>query len=382
MKVLIIGWYGTETIGDRAILATLIMHFTQIVPCEFSIASIYPFYSKRTIKEDAGFISEISGMAKSKIENMNIIDARNPHQFKHAIMNVDCVVMGGGPLDEMMALYMVQFGILYAREKKKKIILYGIGLNALKKGSYITATKKIIEGADCVILRDTKSLSICQKIGVKEIETINVSIDPAVFSAMQYKKKYDQNKGNYIAINLREFPEIYAESETVQGVDIDAAARRIVNRLIEPNDTITLIPMNYFDPGLDDRVILHKLMKNCPCKNVKVADRPYNLQETFASYQNARYCIGMRFHAVVFQTILNGDNYILDYTHPKIGKIGAFIQEINGNSFYDNRTAILQDGSKHKNIVKRFGKFVVDEKLIEEYEKIYKDKLGEVLCTR
>jgi len=382
MKILIIGWYGTETIGDRAILAALIMQFTQTMQCEFSIASIYPFFSKRTIKEDAGFISEISNIEKEKIENIDIIDARNPAMFKQAIIDSDCVVMGGGPLDDMMALYMIQFAVLYAKKKHKKVVLYGIGLNALKKEKYIKTSKQIIEAADCVILRDTKAFEICQQIDVKKLEKIKISIDPAVFAAMQYKKRYSSKKESFVAINLREFPQIYATTENKQGIDIDALARRSVKNLIDPEDRLVLVPMNYFDPGIDDRIILHKLMKTCECKDVEVVDMPYNLKETFDTYQNAKYCIGMRFHAVVFQTILNGNNYILDYTNPQVGKTGAFIRQINGNAFYDKRTIMLQDNTKKASIVKSCGSFIVDEKLIDEYEKIYKDEIGAALCIR
>ncbi len=47
MRILIIGWYGTETIGDRAILAGLISFFSKVYRCfEIKIGSLYPFLLK------------------------------------------------------------------------------------------------------------------------------------------------------------------------------------------------------------------------------------------------------------------------------------------------------------------------------------------------
>ncbi len=60
MKITIIGWYGTETIGDRAILAGLISFFDKsYVNFEIKLGSLYPFFSERTINEDYSFYKEI-----------------------------------------------------------------------------------------------------------------------------------------------------------------------------------------------------------------------------------------------------------------------------------------------------------------------------------
>jgi hypothetical protein len=53
----------------------------------------------------------------------------------------------------------------------------------------------------------------------------------------------------------------------------------------------------------------------------------------------------MRFHSVVFQTLLKGNNYILDYTEPDKGKIFGFINDIDDSNFYYNRMVSLHDQS-------------------------------------
>ena len=57
----------------------------------------------------------------------------------------------------------------------------------------------------------------------------------------------------------------------------------------------------------------------------------------------------MRYHSVFMQTILNGNNFILDYTDTKSGKISGFIKFIKAESFYSNRTVQLQGRSSSFN---------------------------------
>ena len=45
----------------------------------------------------------------------------------------------------------------------------------------------------------------------------------------------------------------------------------------------------------------------------------------------------MRYHSVLFQTVLNGNNFILDYTNKKSGKIRSFLDEYGLNGFYKSR---------------------------------------------
>ena len=54
-------------------------------------------------------------------------------------------------------------------------------------------------------------------------------------------------------------------------------------------------------------------------------------------YRNACLCIGMRFHAVLMQTILNGNNIILDYTDPKRGKIIELMRQLDIEDVYKDR---------------------------------------------
>ena len=78
-------------------------------------------------------------------------------------------------------------------------------------------------------------------------------------------------------------------------------------------------------------------------ENCIVQNEPLSLSETMLSFYRAELNIGMRFHSVVLQTILNGNNIILDYTEPNKGKIYGFLKDIDEINFYKDRYWVLQN---------------------------------------
>ena len=104
MRITVIGWYGTETIGDRAILAGLFSFFKKAYgDCEIQIGSLYPFYSERMLNEDFSFWKQIVG------DNLKVtqFNSKKAKELKLAIKNSDLLVMGGGPLMHIDELFMV-----------------------------------------------------------------------------------------------------------------------------------------------------------------------------------------------------------------------------------------------------------------------------------
>ena len=88
----------------------------------------------------------------------------------------------------------------------------------------------------------------------------------------------------------------------------------------------------------------------------------------------------MRFHSVLIQTIVSGNNFILDYTEPRKGKISGFLEDVDQNNFYKSRYISLQDDEIATNIFHHVdGTFSLDENHVKNKMKIYVDKLNEIL---
>lgn len=377
MKVVIIGWYGTETIGDRGILASLIMHLYKVKSnVEISIGSIYPFITERTLLEDTPFYKKLTGKDELKI---GIFNSRNSKELTENIKNSDLVIVGGGPLCDMISMYMVEFGVRKAKKFKKKTLIYGCGLGPLYSKEYRKCAQRIVKNSDVAIFRDQKSLEFCNNQLEIKNDKIYVSVDPAVFSTLEYKKSVKEEVSEKIVVNMRDFPEVYSANEQSDSNNINDLVFNIVSKLDKTNLSIEFVGMNYFDAGGDDRVILNEFKYNYN-QNIFVYNKPLTLEETMKVFSEAKYCVGMRFHSVVMQTILNGNNYVLDYTDPKIGKIGSFIKQIGGEIFYKNRYICLQSIGKSENKFELYeNKFKYSTDIIEKYEKIYIDVLKDLI---
>ena len=71
MIVSIIGWYGTETLGDRAILDGILCVLDKIEPCcKVNLGSLFPFYSQRTLREEESVFHESAPKIEIAVFNL------------------------------------------------------------------------------------------------------------------------------------------------------------------------------------------------------------------------------------------------------------------------------------------------------------------------
>ncbi|MCT7520529.1 polysaccharide pyruvyl transferase family protein [Aliarcobacter cryaerophilus] len=381
MKITIIGWYGTETIGDRAILAGLFSFFNKSYEkFEIKLGSLYPFFSERTINEDYSFYKEII----NKDFKIEIFNSKNSKELNEAIKSSDLIAMGGGPLMDLPELFMVEYSFKKAKKLGKKTALLGCGVGPLFHKKYRKSVLEISKNSDITILRDKKSKDNLEEI-YKEFnqyfknELINTSFDPAVECTLKYNKQNNKVEEDYIAVNLREFPLEYIKNN--ESKNINKSLKDFIKDLaLKYSDRkIKLIPMHYFYIGGDDRVFLNSIAFDLNLQNIEVQNANLTLKETIEVYQNAYFNVGMRFHSVVLQTISSGKNYVLDYTEPKKGKIFGFLQDIDKDEFYKNRYISLQEDEISSNIlINEDLRFELDIENIEKYLNIYIEKLKEI----
>lgn len=387
-KVCILGWYGTETIGDRAIFAGILSLLKKSLGIfEVNLGSLYPTYSERTLLEDEKLYQDVLGY-KIKI---NLFDSKNKKELIKYIKDSDYIFMGGGPIMHISPLYMIHYAFKYAKKLDKKTGLLGCGIGPIFFNKYKKLSLKIINNSDLIILRDNKSkdniLNIAKEFRFNLKTNIKVGVDPAIELILEYMKskgKSESRSNDYIAVNLREFPSEYSKINIKNKIDaiVENFIKDLSRKFFEI--PIFLIPMHYYFIGNDDREFLNKIKFNLTeAKNVYIQNKILTLEETLEIFKNAYFNIGMRFHSVVFQTIISGKNYILDYTEPKKGKISGFIEDIDKNNFYQNRYYNLQEKIDKKINVDRFitnenSKFNLDYSLIKDKLKQYVIELNKL----
>jgi Uncharacterized conserved protein len=334
VKITVIGWYGTETIGDRAIFSGLISLLSEVYKdLEIKLGSLYPTLSHRTLLEDYNFYCL---SAQKTNLSITVFDSTNVFELKSAIKWSDLLVMGGGPLMDIREMNMIKYAFKCAKKNHTKTAMLGCGIGPLTQQKYINTALSIVSLSDLTIFRDNKSLFTYHHLRNINTSDCLASIDPALFSAELFKLLYKSNEkeNKTVAINLREIDVHYLTKTPTENI-----LSLFVNLLqtITNQHEVLLVPMHTFGIGGDDRYILNRLAKKVSSKNLLVQNIPLSLEETMKVFYNSTFCIGMRFHAVLLQTILSGRNYILDYTNPENGKIINLLNQLDANDFYEYR---------------------------------------------
>ncbi|MBR4624038.1 MAG: polysaccharide pyruvyl transferase family protein [Alphaproteobacteria bacterium] len=337
MKITIIGWYGTETIGDRAILAGLFHLFAESYgEFEIYLGCLDTLLSERTIDEDNTFFSEC---ANGKLMSIKLFDSRKKSELDAAIAWCNILIIGGGPLMEIEPMHMLLYAFMEAKKRQKKCVVAGCGMGPFKTEKYINIATRLIALSDITIFRDNKSQVVYNTYSKQQKDT-EALIDPAAIAAFCFLNSQKAKKeGNYMAINFLEPP--VQEYDGLSELNIDYFVSIV--RIVANNYTgdIRLVPMHSFEIGGDDRMFLNKVARLADISRVTVHNRPLSLEETMNSYYGAEFCVGMRFHSVLLQTIINGKNFVLDYTDPKNGKIANLLKQLSLFELFDKRYVSL-----------------------------------------
>lgn len=361
--------------GDRAILDGIIKIFSKTYgTCNIAIGSLYPFFTEHTLLKDRDeYLNENNEI------KLSIFDQKSSSELKKNVKNSNLVIMGGGPIMDLEELYIIKKGFEIAHRNKIKTCLLGCGIGPLNNNRLINVTKQILKNTDLGIFRDNNSKEVAKKYCNSKEKKIYCLPDPAVVSILFYKQnnKNEIKQNNEIVVNFRQHPAEYDNSNN----SIDDILSSIIKGISKNYNSVRLVPMHTFFIGGDDRVYLSKIKNMIPENNISVINKPMSLYEMYKIYSEAEACIGMRYHSVVMQTILNGNNYIVDYTSPKTGKISGFINELDKKEFYNDRyynytTGEMFDIENISNVLKKNEKYnylYVD--IISKYATLLKEEL-------
>ena len=389
MNLTVIGWYGTETIGDRAILAGLISRISNVVDVEkVLIGALNPFFTERTILEDADFIMKISNK-KIKVQCFN---SKSVPEMNQAIIRTDLLIMGGGPIMEIQDLFMLEYAFQYAKQKNKKTGIMGCGFCPLYSKKFKKSALSILRNSDKVIFRDTiarnNALNLINEYGDGKIDTktLAIGLDPAIETALKYleikNSSHMRNNKSRIVVNLRDLPRVYDKQQKKESIHkfLISTLDKIAGE--NSDKELLLVPMHYFRDGNDDRDYLNHIMLNTLGKtNIKVQNNVLTLEDTFDVFFSAYATIGMRFHSVVLMTILNKNNFILDYTDSQTGKIIGFLKDVDKFNFYTNRYINLHNIDKNYEVNWKLNNndvFDYDKNLIEVKLSVYDNEIKNI----
>jgi polysaccharide pyruvyl transferase WcaK-like protein/sulfatase maturation enzyme AslB (radical SAM superfamily) len=324
IRILICGWYGTETLGDKAILAGIVQVLRGIFPhVEVTLASLHPYVSEMTRRQ----MPELQGLEiVSSRESIPLVGAMN------------LVLFGGGPVMALNELAEME-AIFYAAQRHGvPTIIAGCGVGPLGAGWHNESLSNILRMASLRIYRDEKSLIAASALGIDTRSDV-VAEDPAFTWLMTQKHTFSKRLSSrrVLLLGLRDFP--YSQYARDLG---KSESLKIKNRyeqevvhalklLVSSHDGLTLRPLpmctNHF--GGDDRWFYRKLFREesslMPALDLTLLDRELAPSEYTNAFLEADVVLAMRFHSLVFSIGLGVPAVAIDYTLGQ-GKVGALAE--------------------------------------------------------
>lgn len=312
-RVLLAGWYGTETAGDIAIIRGIMAEYLAVNPAlEFGILSLYPAYTRTTV---AAWPRELQA-------KVTVADYLSRAALDSAA-RYDAIVMAGGPLmdipqtREILALFK-----LFA-DHGKPCIIEGCGVGPLHRPDLRWNVCRLARLATRISVRDHASRDLLRLYGIRK--TIEVRDDPAGTFLRAHAQPHHGADRGVIRCFLRELTSEYPQALTSE--QATASLARLVGRLLEwyPAHRIELWAMHHFPVGKDDRLFARELERRVGSPRLSVQWEPSTPEEVMAAMAAAEFCVCMRFHSCVFAAQVGVPFLAIDYTAG--GKIKAFLED-------------------------------------------------------
>lgn len=319
-RVFIFGWYGTETVGDKAILGGILNYYQEKFNgrIEFIIGSLYPFITHRTCKE-------LNIDAK-------VVSTSNLDLLRYSASS-DEVVMGGGPLMDLNELYVPYIGFKVAKKFGKKTTIFGCGIGPLKTQLFSKVVKEICQLSDDTKLRDRKSIEIFDNYNFDKQATFFG--DPAKGFIKKTGDNFIEEKENILSCYLRDWTFEYFLGERKDFDEKKMLFELSIANLIKKEadklnvDRIEFHHMHNFVVGSDDRdfsrYFVDKYFQDD--NRVFINKKLSTVDSIVQVMKKSKLNICMRFHSVLFAHTLNTNFVAIDYTLG--GKIHLFLEEMN-----------------------------------------------------
>lgn len=329
-KVLIAGWYGTETLGDKAILYSVIdsLKKSGITAERIIVASIEPYVTRYTLQEvSPGMDCEVIGLAQAEV-----LAKAGAYQQ---------VIFAGGPIMSSIS-YLCDIASIFVSVKAfgGQALIWGCGLGPIrrKKRDYVNklAIKTILENSDYCVFRDRESLLAAGNfVPSLNKETCSVGLDPAFHwvqdvakSLPEFNFEFNHDRAQ-VGFAIRSLPisEYYSDSES-SAVHLKSSFDRVICELLDKHHRtsgVYLQCMHRLPCGGDDRLFYADLLGDNSVK-YGLSFQHVSPVDDIRRLASLKFLYAMRFHSVVFALALGVPVIPIDYTNG--GKISSLCREL------------------------------------------------------
>lgn len=318
-RVLLCGWYGTETTGDKAILGGVIAALRATLgPAELTLASLEPY------------ISELTRNQMEELADVPVVDLQSAYEL---VPTMDLVVLAGGPLMAIEPL--ADIYALFHRAATQKIVTValGCGVGPLGAPAFNQQIRAILDLASVRIYRDQRSAQLANDLGVAPGADA-VAEDPALTWLDGQPASAPVRRHRQILLGLRDWPyhEYARHLSLAEGATIkerfEEELRAALSELAEryPDLTLLPVPMCTNHHGGDDRWFYRRWLRASPQLwervDATLLGPDVSPTRVAESFRTAAVALTMRFHATLFALSAQTPVVAIDYTLGQ-GKVAA-----------------------------------------------------------
>lgn len=311
--VIVCGWYGTETLGDKAILAAVVQTLRAVEPAARPVvASLEPGYTRLTVEQ----MPELAGCEVVTVG-----------ETLERVAGSRAVVFGGGPL--MAIREMADMEALFVRARVSGVprIVAGCGVGPLGAEAFNRSIGGLLHAASHRIYRDERSRqAAAERFGV-DTRDDQIADDPAATWLGRWTRSpRDVDASPVLALGLRDWPHDQyapqlgdAEGVRLKGRFEDAVGEALVALAREvPGLRILPVPFCTHAVGGDDRWLYRRLLRNArglrSITDTSLLAQERAPDEYVSRLSSARAILTMRFHSLVFASALGLPAVAIDYT--------------------------------------------------------------------
>jgi polysaccharide pyruvyl transferase WcaK-like protein len=311
--VTIVGWWGSETVGDVAILGQLLAELRETAPT----------VPVRVISFDA----QITRTSLRELQRSDIpVYALGPSSA-WGLVSSRCVVVGGGPLMESPSMRPWAWRHRVARAAGANVLLYANGIGPVRSPAGVDAIASIVRGASHVVLRDVGSVQWCAQHAQRS--DVTLSFDPA-FDFVHAHRTAGVLRRPQLALALRTPPAAYlGASDTAAATErfLDRLAASL-NALVKTHDVqFAGIVMHEGFTDSDDAALYERLRaKLTEPARLHVAPAQ-KVSDVIRTLQESHGALTVRFHAMIFALATDTPFVAVDSARPD-GKVSAAADDI------------------------------------------------------
>lgn len=336
-KVLITGWYGTETAGDKAILGEVVHFIQERSPsCEIMLTTLDRKISLQTNKE-------LEGLKGVALVDMDA--GCNPRTVEMA----DAVIIGGGPLMQSDSMGFIRSMFREANRQKKARVIFGCGMGPFHTEEMVSLTAEILRLTTAGFFRDEESLE--EALHLAPGAQFESACDPAMGFLQRNRpilysgqEKTPPSVAALLRATTREFKAGFAQ-ETIERDNLLKAgsiARMLESACRLSGKKARLLAMNSHWMGGDDRLFNRLVEVNFTDKNLVETERKYlTLTGLIRTLGGAESAVAMRYHGNLFCLALGIPFLSIDYTGKK-GKVSNLLRRI-GHDEWSERWGELDE---------------------------------------